>query len=97
MIPERMREEIEDGLASLPPHLQPGLARYIFEHVRPGQFLQAFLRNDLAEALRRGDPIALRHLLQIMWFFDNVAPETCWGSAERVEAWLASGAEGQQS
>lgn len=96
-VAERMRDEIERGLASyVAVELQGGLARYMFDRVRPGGFLQAVLRNDLLEAVNRMEPGSYEVLRGLTAFLYNFAPANSWGSAERVEKWLADGAEGQR-
>jgi hypothetical protein len=73
---------------SVPAHLVEGLRRY-FEHgIAPGSFLRAVLENDLAEAVRRGDPESLGRIRAIVSFLDMEAPAPSWGSPEKVRAWI---------
>ena len=73
----------------LPLATQEGLAGYIEERHHCGHFLTAVLSNDLREAVNRADRdnlVALGTIVQ--WLFWN-APSACWGSREKVRAWLA--------
>lgn len=73
--------------AGIPRNLQPGLVRYFLEGIRPGDFLQAVLKNDLREATVRnaGDPYDLHKL--IIWL-NNCVPAPSWGSPQDVERWI---------
>lgn len=88
-VSELMRQEIERGLAHVPPLYAPGLARYLFDRVRPGGFLLAVLHNDLAEAVNRMNPGSLEALRSLVLFLHDFAPANSWGSSALVEAWLA--------
>jgi len=73
----------------LPPHMQEGTEGYVERGVNPGGFLYAVLTNDLINAAGRADTINLLYLDKwARWLF-NEAPSTCWGSKERVAAWIA--------
>jgi hypothetical protein len=65
-----------------------GLDRYINEHILPGDFLQAVIRNDLAQATGRADETNLRVLPAFVAFFYNEAPSGCWGSRQALQRWL---------
>jgi hypothetical protein len=69
--------------------LIPGLQRYIDGHVETGSFLRAVLENDLRKACAHADPISSGALCELMIWLDTEAPEECWGSPEKVKAWLA--------
>lgn len=68
-----------------------GLIRYAFGGIKPGDFLCAILRNDLADAMRRADAdaIASEQVKAILMFVWNELPGNCHGSPERVEEWLS--------
>jgi hypothetical protein len=86
-----MSEEIKYEL--LPEHLRGGMRRYIEQGVPPGQFLQAVLRNDFAEAVVAADDANLAAILGIARFMHNEVPRSVWGSRETVDAWLAKWAD----
>jgi hypothetical protein len=72
----------------LPEHMQAGMLRWIENGVLPGDFLQAVLRNEFAEAVSRADTINGARLISYAHFL-YTAPPACWGSKEKVEAWAA--------
>lgn len=76
--------------SGVPAHLRAGLWRYLSQRIRTGGFLEAVLRNDLADAVCRADPaLSLTELKAIVLFLRTYAPSSAWGSPEAVEAWLA--------
>lgn len=75
----------------IPPNMMRGLIRYINKGIRPGQFLQAVLENDLSEACNRGDDLNLTNLPAYIGYLYNKAPCYCWGSPEKVTAWIEQG------
>ena len=72
----------------LPEHLRPGTKRYIEERIQPGNFLTAVICNNLKESFARADDICLERMFNIVDFFYNQAPMNCWGSEEKMKAWL---------
>lgn len=74
----------------VPPHDWDGLIRYVEDHIEPGGFLLAVLKNDLKDACAKADDINQRALFNIVNWLYNWAPEVCWGSPVRVEAWIES-------
>lgn len=62
--------------------------RYVLEHERKGHFLMAVFENDLREALARADEDNGRAIQQIVCYCHNEIPGDCWGSKEKVAAWL---------
>lgn len=61
---------------------------YIDHRIKPGGFLEAVLRNDLKEALGRADFRNRRKIFEWVEYLYNYAPAICWGSNDRVAAWL---------
>ena len=55
----------------------------------PGSFLTAVICNDLTQACRRADEVNLRNLPAFVAYFYNDVPGPCWGSRERMDAWMA--------
>jgi hypothetical protein len=73
----------------LPFSLRDGMRLYIEGHVETGGFLHAVLCNDLRKACERADAENQRRLFSIVCWVYNEAPSTCWGSPEKVAAWVA--------
>lgn len=74
--------------AYIPDHMIDGVKRYIDEGIPPGSFLTAVICNDLKEAVGRADHINIKALPNIVSWFYNNAPRTCWGSEENFRAWV---------
>ena len=70
------------------PNLADGLERYIEHGVPPGHFLTKVLENDLLGACERADSTNRRILFEFVFWLVNYAPSECWGSPEKVDAWL---------
>lgn len=64
------------------------LVRYVEHGIEPGSFLTAVLENDLAEACARADMHNRRKLYEWVYYIYNECPGECWGSPEKVEAWI---------
>jgi len=75
---------------TIPDHMCQGLDDYIERHWKPGGFLLAVLSNDLREACALADYINIKALPVFVAYLHSEAPSACWGSPERVEAWLAA-------
>jgi hypothetical protein len=69
-------------------HFIPGLIRYVNEHIETGGFLRAVLENDLREACDRADPLSRPVLADLVTYIELILPAECWGSPEKVKAWL---------
>jgi hypothetical protein len=83
---EHNKVDVEIGID----HLVPGLQRYLSDHIETGSFLRAVLSNDLCEACARAaDLNTLLSLPLLVVYLQKNLPEQCWGSPEKVEAWLA--------
>ena len=72
----------------LPEHIRCAMQRYIENRIPPGGFLMAVLSNNLVEACSRADSINRERLFDIVSFLYNEVPSVCWGSPEKVKAWL---------
>ena len=83
-----------DGInySSVPaPHMRDGVERYIEHGILPGSFQTAVMENNLTGAVGQADDINLGLLVEwVRWWWDE-APSDCWGSPERVVAWVAKG------
>jgi len=73
----------------IPPHMLAGLQRYIGHGEPVGGFLTAVLENDLIEACSRADDVNLENLPAYAAFLYARAPRDCYGSPEKVAAWIA--------
>ena len=71
----------------LPGHIRGGAQRWIENGIQPGSFLTAVIRNDLTDSFAQADDINVYRMFDIVKFFYNEAPESCWGSRERMIAW----------
>jgi len=75
----------------IPTRMNGGLKRYVLEGVRPGDFLQAVISNDLKEACGRADEENMRNLPAYAAFLYNHFPVGSWGSPEAMEKWIDKG------
>lgn len=75
---------------AIPHHMIGGLYRYIEHRIPPGDFLMVVLSNDLKEACGRADDTNIKIIPNYVRFLYNDAPSQCWGSPEKVRAWLTS-------
>ena len=71
-IPESTRETIDNWVA---------------KGWLPGGFVTAVLQNDLQGAVGRADHHNIAALHSIVAYVYNECPSTCWGSAEKMQAW----------
>jgi len=87
----RWSQTDKENFARLCPNsVAESLVAYI-ETGRPtGDFLKAVLSNDLSEACGRADHENRYRLFDIVFAIYYYAPSPCWGSKEKVAAWLAS-------
>ncbi len=68
--------------------IKASLERYVNHKIPTGSFLRAVLENDLKEACGRADMINKHRLFEIVSICYNDLPGNCWGSPEKVRAWL---------
>lgn len=64
------------------------LDAYIQHHIPVGGFLTAILENDLKQAVLQADSRNIRKIVTYVTYLYNNAPVRCWGSPEKVQAWL---------
>lgn len=62
---------------------------YISHRAHPGSQTMAMLENDLREAFGCADDIRRTVIFSILNYLWNDVDFRCWGSKERVAAWLA--------
>lgn len=65
-----------------------GINRFVLLHEGKGDFITAVLCNDLREAFARADHLNQKVLFQIVSYCHNQIPGNCWGSPEKVKAWI---------
>ena len=75
---------------TVPQDMMDALRRYIDHGIPPGDFLQAVLRNDLADAVGRADDDNMEILPAYVAYLWNECPSDCWGSLDKVKAWIES-------
>ena len=68
--------------------IEDSLKRYVDNRILPGEFLTAVLENNLMEALGRADSWNRQKLFEIVQYVYNDLPSKCWGSADKVKAWV---------
>lgn len=75
--------------AGLPEDVLHTLKLYVFHRLPPGQCVTAILSNDLQKAVAHADDEIMKNMRRIAQFVYNDLPSPCWGSPEKVKAWLA--------
>lgn len=71
-----------------PPGVIESLELYVKERIPPGDFLYAVLTNNLRESFGTADENNRAAMFEIVSYCWNKIPADCWGSRERVQAWL---------
>lgn len=79
-------DEVYDVIS---PDIIETLLNYAYRGVPTGGFLYAVLSNDLRESIARADAHNSLILRPIVTFIYMQLPAPCWGSWEKVDAWLA--------
>jgi hypothetical protein len=74
---------------TIPRRTQDAIDAYVAHGVPPGGFLYAVLTNDLFGATGRADQENRAALLDICRYVYNEIPSACWGSTEKMLAWIA--------
>lgn len=72
----------------IPKTTMDAINEYVYHRTPPGGFLESVLSNDLKAAFGWADIENRRAMFDIVSFLWNYAPAYCWGSPERVKAWL---------
>lgn len=73
-----------------PENCRGTLERYIEHGIPTGSFMQAFLSNDLMDAMRRADNQNAHQFHAIASWLYNYAPPNCYGSPKMYADWLQS-------
>ncbi|HRR29658.1 MAG TPA: hypothetical protein P5270_09905 [Victivallales bacterium] len=82
------REYLDKAVFELSERDIEPLKLFIEHGIMPGSFLEAVLRNDLKEAMGRADVFNRRKVFEYVQWLYNKAPSDCWGSNDKVDAWL---------
>ena len=72
------------------PRFKETIDAYVGSGRPTGHFIEAVLKNDLKEAVGRGDSEAIDNLPHIVSYLYNECPMMCWGSKEFVDEWYKS-------
>ena len=75
---------------TIPENLEHSLYQYATKGVPTGGFLQKCLENNLMIAVGSADHRSLEGLKEICMYIYNEVPSPCWGSVEKVHAWLSN-------
>jgi hypothetical protein len=81
-------EKIEREMFRLTDKNIESLKRYVDQKIPPGGFMHAVLTNDLRRACGQADINNRRKIFEYVEWLYNEAPADCWGSIEKVNAWL---------
>ena len=79
---------MDTTLPKIPESTLEGITAYIEERRPPGGFLRAVLENNLSESFGRADENNQAALLAIVQYIYWKIPGPCWGSPDKVNAWL---------
>lgn len=74
---------------TIPQSTRESIDRYIKHGIPTGGFLRAVMSNNLREAVVRADCYNMPALAEMVSYLYMDCPPDCWGSAEKVERWLA--------
>ena len=64
---------------------------YIEEGISGGGFLTALFSNNLIGAFSQADNVNTEAMKEWTVFLFNYIPSDCWGSKEKVQAWIEDG------
>lgn len=92
-------QKIEAQIAAMRPdyslipvdYMVEGTRLYIEEGIAPGHFLTAVIENDLKNTLGYADETNRLHVREWVSWFYNQAPSECWGSPQKMQAWMELG------
>lgn len=86
------RERLERSAKKrgIPGYMIHGLVSYVVDRRPTGGFLYAVLTNNLQNTYAQADGTNEACVRAYVMFLYNDVPSSCWGSEERVEAWLNS-------
>ena len=85
---DRVQMERKARERGIPEYMTDGLVSYVVDRRPTGDFLYAVLTNNLCQTYERADAANAECVRAYMMFLYNDVPHRCWGSEERVNAWL---------
>lgn len=90
---EQFRNQLLKSAEELkvPGHIVPGFIDYILNGREQGSFCMAVVENNLFRAFEKADLVNQQGMSAIVTWLWNYAPTKCWGSPEKVEAWMGHG------
>lgn len=74
----------------VPTQYHETLINYVHHGLRPGQFFEAVLSNNLLGCFQNGDADAVKALRSVIAYLYNYVPSNRWGSPSNVQRWLAA-------
>ncbi len=74
----------------IPPGVREAIDSFVRDGYSPGSFTRAMLENNLFEAIGRADYDSMAALPAICGYVYNEVPSLCWGSPEKVQAWIVA-------
>lgn len=77
----------------IPDYMASSIDDYLKEGILPGKFLTAIICNNLLEAVMYADDTNISNIPAFVSFFHNEAPSVCWGSEEKMNAWISAKAK----
>jgi hypothetical protein len=75
----------------IPIYMHNGIINWIINGIRPGNFLCAVFENDLKGSFMSADDGNIYRLHAYVNFLYSAAPDSCWGSKEKVAQWEKDG------
>lgn len=78
------------------PEMLGAIRGYVEHGYIVGGFLTAVLENDLSRAVTRADAQNLRNLPAYVMYLNSHVPASCWGSKEKVAAWIKKHADDRE-
>ena len=81
---------------TVPPKIRELIRSYADFGSPPGGFVKAVLENNLELAVFAADSDNLKHLKDIVMYCHWEIPSSCWGSPEKVQAWVKEKKDGYE-
>ncbi len=72
----------------IPDRMMKSIQHYVKDRIKPGSFLRAVICNNLGDAVGQADDTNINNLPAYAAYFYNETPSSCWGSKEKMDAWL---------
>ena len=82
--PYRFREFYISG------HMMESINLYVEHGAKPGSFLTSVICNDLKLTVMNADDINISNIPAFVEYFYNHTPASCWGSEDKMKAWIES-------